>query len=96
MSGVAGVGEGMGVYDADERLLGVVDEVETGGLLVGGQQIPGSAIGRVEGDRVYLTDSGAWFNRQGAELGDDVNLDRGPGADDDGGAEVKLTTTPKG
>ena len=95
MSGAEGVRRGMAVYGADEQLLGIVDDVEAGGLLVGGRQIPGNVVRRVDGDRVYLTDAALWFNSQGAELGDDVNQAPDPAADDDAGAGVKLTTTPK-
>ena len=56
------VREGMEVYGADGQPFGVVDQVlEEGGrfnLLVGGRVVSDTAIARVEGRRVILSDAG--------------------------------------
>lgn len=94
MSGMDGIRQGMEVYGADRQLLGIVDDVRDGTMLVGGQPIPGNAVRGVEDGAIHLTDSGAWFSPQGAELGDDANVDPGPLAAGDASG-VKVTTTPK-
>ena len=56
------VREGMEVYGADGQPFGVVDQVleESGrfNLLVGGRVISDTAVARVEGRRVTLSDAG--------------------------------------
>lgn len=94
MSGMDGIRPGMQVYGADRQLLGIVDDVRGGAMLVGGQPIPPNAVERIEDGTIYLTDTGAVFSPQGAELGDDANVDPGPHAAGDA-RDVILTTTTK-
>lgn len=62
MSGRTEIREGMQVYGADGQPLGQVDQVmqEAGrfNLLVGGRVIADTAVARVEGRRVILSDAG--------------------------------------
>ncbi len=99
MSSNADFREGMEVYGADNQTLGKIDRVQADGLLVGGQFIPRTAIGRVERDGVFLIDSAVWLRSSSSEQGDSANQDPGYAASvtegDSGGADVKLTTTPK-
>ncbi len=94
MSGTADVRKGASVYAADNQLLGTVDDVQPGGLLVGGQLIPGTAIKEAGPDRVILSDSGASFNR-GVERGDRDTLGPAAEADPADAADVKVTTVPR-
>lgn len=94
MSGMEGIRPGMQVYGADRQLLGIVDDVRGGAMLVGGQPIPPNAVARIEDGAIYLTDSGAEYSPQGAELGDDANVVPGPHAAGDA-RDVTVTTTPK-
>ena len=63
MNGGTEIREGMQVYGADGQPLGQVDQVmqEAGrfNLLVGGRVIADTAVARVEGRRVILSDAGA-------------------------------------
>ena len=61
---------GMRVLTADEQVLGKIEALSGNGFLVNGQFVPGTEIRRVEDDRVYLVDNGAWFKPWGAERGD--------------------------
>ena len=94
MSGSADIRTGTAVYTADEQLLGTVDHVQPGGILVSGQLIPGTAIKEVGPDRVVLGESGAWFRPQGAERGDRAEEELGPAggtAAEADAADVKVT-----
>lgn len=95
MSGTQGITKGMEVYGADRQLLGVVDNVQEGGFLVSGQFIPVSAVKQTAGNRIELTDSGAWFKPQGAERGDRAEEDLGPMVGADPSADTKLSVNPR-
>ena len=80
-SGVEGVRPGMPVYGSDGQPIGVVDKVESNGLLVGGEFVPGNTIARVERDRVLLTQESIAFTR-GEQRGDRVTPGTGPAPGD--------------
>lgn len=94
VSGSETISEGMQVYTADEQPLGTVEAHQSDGFLVGGQFVPGTAVGRIEFGRIYLTDSGAWFRPQGAERGDQAADDLGPLAGNDP-AGPNVSSVPK-
>lgn len=91
--GVEGIAPGMSVYDADRQLLGYVDRIQENGLLVGGQFIPGHAIGRVTGQGVFLNRPGSRFSR-GALRGDRTAGGVGPLESDDAAPDVGFSATP--
>ena len=76
-SGVEGIRPGMQVYGSDGQPIGVVDTVESNGLLVGGEFVPGNTIARVERDRVLLTQESIAFTR-GEQRGDRDTPGTGP------------------
>ena len=76
-SGAEGIRPGMQVYGSDGQPIGVVDTVESNGLLVGGEFVPGNTIARVERDRVLLTQESIAFTR-GEQRGDRDTPGTGP------------------
>ncbi len=57
MSRTDDIREGMPVYGAEDRWLGTVEQVSAERIHVG-LDIPRSAIGRVDGDRIFVQESG--------------------------------------
>ena len=80
-SGVEGVRPGMQVYGSDGQPIGVVDKVESNGLLVGGEFVPGNTITGVERDRVLLAQGSIAFTR-GEQRGDRDTPGTGPAPSD--------------
>src|SRR5437868_1132585 len=80
-SGVEGVSPGMQVYGSDGQPIGVVDKVESNGLLVGGEFVPGNTISGVERERVLLTQESIAFTR-GEQRGDRDTPGTGPAPSD--------------
>src|SRR5438067_6188732 len=76
-SGVEGVRPGMAVYGSDGQPISVVDTVESNGLLVGGEFVPGNTIARVERERVLLAQESIAFTR-GEQRGDRDTPGTGP------------------
>ena len=91
--GVDGIIPALPVYGADQQLLGYVDQVQDNGLLVGGQFIPGHAVGQVTDQRVILTQPSSRFSR-GTLRGDRTAGGVGPLESDDAAADITFSTTP--
>jgi hypothetical protein len=62
-SGMPHAAAGLPVYGADNRLIGVAERLDAGGVVVDGRLIPPAAIARVGARRVQLHIGARWVRR---------------------------------